>query len=519
MPDLMQSCLGLLLPLSIAVCRQDAEEVDVVIIGAGYSGLAAALTLQKANVSFRLLEAQQRVGGRALNRIVGSPGGEDDVIEVGGEWLAPQHVHALTLFHELGFSKFKRPYNFETNDSPVGPPCEGECSIRVRTQNRGWQQAATQSQVMSLFSSDVQLAINRTAAAILHAAAHVPCDAPLTNPESSYYDSISFDAYLRQFHDRDSEAYNWLTGFADDAEDIRQVSALAVFWVQNCSGGVVNSVKEDLWRVRGGTQGPAQKLAAGMRLQLQLGARVSDIISSGPDKFTVVSTRGVVMGRHVLIAGLSAPLVLGIHFHPPLPADVAQLFQRYPLGTSLKYSLVFKSPWWRARGFLGKILFLNGTSSGSTFTGECLDNSPYSWSRGVIMCFVEGAQNRAFEQLSALQRRSAMLNVLQEAFGEQHEDELEEVVEHNWASDEFSRGAYSSFHMPGIISDFWEPLSRIYHHHKLGPSGLWIAGADYSMTGLGYIDGAIKSGEKAAAAILGELRGGMRMNASGLVTI
>jgi len=480
------------------------EEVDVAIIGAGYSGLVAAHELWKSGVSFRIFEARDRVGGRTLNWLAGNSSDTDDVIELGGEWLAPQHKHALELVQNLGFSLFKRPYNTLDNFEHTSPWCSGNCSIRVFSSSRGWQDVATQSQVFNLLSQQSQEAVNSAKSALFQAAKEVPCDAPQSHPNASFYDSLSYAAYLSQVLQLKGEAYNWLAMYADDADSLSQISALSVLWTRSCTGGVVGSPREDFWRVRGGTQGPAQILAKQMQEHLYLRAPVTEVHELSGGKRLILSTRAKVVAKEVLIAGLSPPLVLGIRFHPPLPADVDQLLQRYPLGTSLKFSLVYSSAWWRSLGFLGKILILSGGAGASTlYTAECLDNSPYSWSRGVLMCFIEGDQNRAFMRLTATERKTAILDLLGEAFGESHPDEIEDIVEHNWADDEYSRGAYSSYPMTGVLTSFWQPLSSIYSNQTLGTSGIWVAGADYnSGTQIGYIDGAIESGMNVAERIV-----------------
>ena len=42
-----------------------AEDLDVVVIGAGAAGIGAARVLQEAGVAYRVLEARDRIGGRA----------------------------------------------------------------------------------------------------------------------------------------------------------------------------------------------------------------------------------------------------------------------------------------------------------------------------------------------------------------------------------------------------------------------------------------------------------------------
>ena len=63
----------------------EAREADVVVIGAGLAGLAAARALVAAGREVVVLEARDRVGGRTLNHDIG--GGK--VVELGGAWIGP----------------------------------------------------------------------------------------------------------------------------------------------------------------------------------------------------------------------------------------------------------------------------------------------------------------------------------------------------------------------------------------------------------------------------------------------
>ena len=166
--------------------------------------------------------------------------------------------------------------------------------------------------------------------------------------------------------------------------------------------------------------------------------------------------------RQVLLAGVPPPALLGITMEPPLPRDAAQLMQRLPLGTSLKYMVTYPSRWWKRRGFLGKITTtapppLNSSAGAgvSPFVSECLDNSPNSSARGVIMCFIEGRQNRAFFRAlpTPEMRRAHVAAFLNFSFegttNEVSERDLTEtvqaeeplsIIEHNWADKPYTRG-------------------------------------------------------------------------------
>ena len=89
----------------------------------------------------------------------------------------------------------------------------------------------------------------------------------------------------------------------------------------------------------------------------------------------------------------------------------------------------------------------------------------------MLTCLVEGPANRAFVQLSPaarLQHVSAFVNA---SFGGAPEAP-EAVVELNWADEPWTRGAYSTFHMPGVLSGFWDVFASIYHTSTLAHA-LW----------------------------------------------
>ena len=173
-----------------------------------------------------------------------------------------------------------------------------------------------------------------------------------------------------------------------------------------------------------------------------------------------------------------------------------------------RYMVVYPTPWWRHRGLLGKIENLwfgppedtyhttaayggNGGNTANTTTPssshqeryssyppvaskyitECLDNSPSSWSRGVIMCFIEGNKNRAFfrDLPTAAARQAHVVSFLGQAFNDTAAAAgVVSVEEHNWADKPFTRGAYSSYFPPGVLSSFWPEWRSILDHDLAG---------------------------------------------------
>ena len=80
------SLLSLILVLFLAACRKDKNikfEGDVIIIGAGASGLAAANKLEEKGISYQILEATDEFGGR----IQKNENFADFPIDLGAEWI------------------------------------------------------------------------------------------------------------------------------------------------------------------------------------------------------------------------------------------------------------------------------------------------------------------------------------------------------------------------------------------------------------------------------------------------
>jgi monoamine oxidase len=77
---------------------------DVIIIGAGLSGLSTAYQLKKRGVRFKVLEAQDRLGGR----IQTIQGNHNTPMEMGATWFGKEHVHLAALLTELNVGYFEQ---------------------------------------------------------------------------------------------------------------------------------------------------------------------------------------------------------------------------------------------------------------------------------------------------------------------------------------------------------------------------------------------------------------------------
>jgi monoamine oxidase len=459
------AALGTEAPPTSARSAAARRRVDVVVIGAGLGGLSAASDLVAAGHSVAVLEARDRVGGRTLNH----PIGDGQVVEVGGEWVGPGQSRILARAREFGIHTFK---TYTMGDQVL------EFENRVSRFN---------GLIPPLPEPDAS-DFDNLLATIVRLEATVPVDQPWTAPNAAALDSQTLETFrLANSSTRGAQFLLDLATRAVLAVEPRDVSLLhALFYFQS-GGGIINltstqgGAQES--RFVGGSQLVSIRLAERLGRRVVLDAPVRRIEQSRTG-VRVMSDAGNWHGRRVIVA-LAPTLAGDIDYEPALPAQRAQLTQRFPQGSVIKFEAVYPTPFWRADG-------LNGSSYCEIppvhFT---FDNSPPSGRPGVLLGFATGTSARQLTVQSAARRRDAVLGVFERLFGPQaaHPRRL---IEHNWSTEVWTRGCYAGFLAPGVWSDYGAalraPVDRIH----------W-AGTETSEIFTGYMDGAVRSGERAAS--------------------
>jgi len=203
-----------------------------------------------------------------------------------------------------------------------------------------------------------------------------------------------------------------------------------------------------------------------------------------------------VNAKYVILTGPPSTLNRYIEFDPPLPASKRQLFERLPLGNSVKAMLVYeKGPFWQDLGWSGTVFASRTLHDGSPLLSNCMDNTPAAGKPGVLLCFLEGDTSiEMMYEKSHQERFEYIASWLNESFGEEALN-ADFMLDYNWAEQPFIGGAYSSYFPTGVWrqmgSALREPFGRLY----------W-AGADYAEEGFGYINGAIESASRAVNQII-----------------
>jgi monoamine oxidase len=448
-----------------------SRETDVVVVGAGLAGLAAARKLRAEGIDCLVLEARDRVGGRTLNHSIG----DGKIVEVGGQWVGPTQTRVLELMRELGLESFP---TYQRGEHVI--EYQGELDRYTGTIPK------LSKRLLADFGQ-AQWKLDRMAR-------KVPADAPWTAAKAKEWDSQTLWSWMRRnvFTQgaRDALALGVEAVWAAQPEDL---SLLHVLFYISSAGGL-----DALWDTEGGAQdarvvGGSQLIS--IRMAEELGERVVleapvRRIAHEPDRVTVQADGFEVEARRVIVA-MPPTLTCRIAYDPPMPAMRDQLTQRIPQGAVIKCMAVYDRPFWRERGLTGQATSTDGPVK-LTF-----DNSPPDGTPGVLLGFLEGNQARELGAWSPDRRRAAVLECFVRLFGREAESPVD-YVDKSWADEEWTRGCYGCYMPTGA----W----TVYGPHLRAPIGpIHWAGAETATVWSGYMDGAVRSGDSAAEAVAATL--------------
>jgi monoamine oxidase len=458
--------------------KRRTRRADVVIVGAGIAGLTAARELTKAGKSVVVLEARDRVGGRVLNHPIG--GGE--VTERGGTFVGPTQDHIIELGAQYGVKTFD---TYDTGNN-VYIDAEGNKSTFSDTGITGSAPAdPLLLPDLATFVTDLDMK-----------STEVPVDAPWAAAKAAEYDGQSLETYLNgaftpQFKKLGAAACRPIFG-----AEPRELSLLFVLFYIASSGNETNvGTFERNFNTRMGAQ--QSRFAGGSQvipiaMAEELGKRVilrSPVrrIEQRKGHVRVVSDRATVTAKHVIVA--MPPALAGrIDYTPDLPAARDELMQRVPQGRLIKATAIYDRPFWRDQGLTGQVLSVDSTIA-ATF-----DDSPESGEPGVVFGFIGGDKARTFGKLSAKTQRETAIGDYVTFFGEQARNPRRVLIS-EWTKEKWSRGCPVGIYAPGVMTSFGEqirqPVRRIH----------W-AGTETSTYWNGYMDGAVRSGERVAAEVL-----------------
>lgn len=437
----------------------------LVVVGAGIAGLTAATELVARGHDVVVLEARDRVGGR----IHGIEIGQQVWADAGAAYLGDRHTALLALVENLGLTTtptvMKGRSRFALHGEPV--TCEGR------------------------FPPLSAVALGELFDDLDEVTRSVRVDAPWLGPNAAALDRLTVaewaDARLKH-----PDARLFFPLFLGEmmAADARDISVLHMAFYLQSGGGIkfLNAFEGGAQAAR--VSGGACRLCAGLarRLAGRVKLREAVLAIDQENGKAVVSTKTNTFQGDAVIVALPPLLADAIEYRPRLP--VRRAGPLTAAGCVVKVNLIFDSQVWHRDGLSGWSVNVEGPMLST------VDDSPTDGSIGVLTGFITGSEARRFAAVSAVDQRTAVFNQLHRLFGELPEPRAFHVTD--WLNADYSRGCYAALFGPAD----WMMLGP----HLTRPHGrVHWAGTETSTEFFGLMEGAIRSGKRAAGEIVRDL--------------
>lgn len=457
---------------SAASAESSPPQTQVIVVGAGFAGLCAARVLSRQGRKVVVLEARDRVGGRVkAAKIAGR------AIDAGGMWVGPTQTRLLDLIKEYGLHTVPQ---FETGTNIA---------------EFGGKRFTARGEAIG-FDPQTQEEYDRIIRDLTRLSDQVPLDAPWNMPRAEEYDQITADDWFLA-QTKNSAILGFLRAFvrAIFTADPYQISFLYfLFYLRSGDNydslyGFENAAQA--WTVKETMHQVAVLVAEELGKVIVLNAPVRSI-SQDSTGVLVTSDAGNWRCEYAIVA-VPLPLSVRIAYKPELPPQRDILAQHMPMGSVIKYWVAYETPFWRKRGLNG---MLQSDQPPSEFISG--DFTPSEGRPGLLAGFMEAHNSMAWTGRSTEERKKVVVERLISFLGPEAANPID-YEDQDWPADPWSRGCYGPSMAPGIMTTVGkvirQPHGRIH----------W-AGTETSTKWTGYIDGAIRSGERAADEVLARLK-------------
>ena len=457
---------GLAAP-AFALGDNKTNRVDVVVVGAGFAGLMAARNLKRRGRNVVVLEARNRVGGRTkAGQIAGQ------LVDTGGMWVGPSQTRLLEIVKE--YSLHTLPQFVEGRDIAL---LAGKRTTGLRED-------------LGLSHSD-NAEMDRVVRELDRLSQEVPLEAPWTAPRATEWDDMTADEWFRaniKSHAVRGFLHYFTVGIFT-CESWQLSFLFFLFYLRSGHNfedllGIENAAQ--MWTIKETMHGVAESIAQELGKSVLLEAPVTSI-SQDEGQVTVQSAKGNWTADYAIVA-VPLPLSVRISYEPPMPAGRDILAQRTPMGSVIKWWIAYDIPFWRKAGFNGS------TTTDVPPTGGFYDGTPPQGKPGLLVGFMEANSSLRYTGRPREERKKAIIEKVVQFFGPEGANSID-YEDQDWPAEVWSRGCYAASMEPGVLTTVGkylrEPHGRIH----------W-AGTETSPIWMGYVEGAIRSGERAAEEVL-----------------
>ncbi len=506
-------------------------QADYCVVGAGYSGLAAALRLKQTGNSFVVVEARNRVGGRIWSHHLS----DGTTFDVGGAWVSDWGLqpHVLNFIQQAEAISHK-PIKFFT---------QYEKGMNVLMHENGrvsfYDATAPLLDGLPSISEEGKLEVAGFIALLGQLSTYVVVDAPWTPvdfPEelvllaggapasTTEADRMTLLEMIDNSFENEEALQLMYTLFSNLlGKPLGEVSLLHMLFMLKTANGDIQALTGsgenqcEHYRLHGGLQQMALRIAEHIKPFLRLNHPVQKISSNHSG--VVVESAGLRVEAKRVISTVPVALLDKIIFDPPLPAARTTLQEGYKGGDVWKIWVAYDKPFWREPGYMGQKEGLSGesvTADPNNFLMVTLDGGEDTSAIGLLVGFVGAAKGDIFRQKSREERKAIILEELAQRFGkpaahpsskvhflplEPQSPVADPYFEWSWGGDPFTRGGFAGIPHAGIYTECGETLRHPYNR-------IHWAGVDTCTYPYATVSGAIQAGERAATeAILAEAAG------------
>ncbi|WP_413988166.1 flavin monoamine oxidase family protein [Labrys okinawensis] len=418
------------------------QRTEVVIVGAGFTGLAAASEFKAAGIDFRLLEARDRVGGR----VEGARNGLGERVDLGGQFFCEDMPGVMALAQQYGKTLVTTPFE---GDSLLQPASRNGHDIE-----EAFARAAALRQRMR--------AIDPADPAIAGLTASAWAERQETTPEARHM----FLSMVEGLWCKPAEAIPFWYVASNDQRITNKVSELQYF-----AGETLHSLAEDM----------ARSLGSGVETSQPVERIVRD-----SDGVTVEGRSRTYQARHAILA-VPPVMVRKIAFEPGLPPSLREALAAWESGTVVKSFLRYPSAFWRRKGLSGSVLWLDRRGL------YVCDASPDE-DHAMLVAFAGGPIATLWMANGEAMLRRQLLSRLVPALGPEAAEPLDFICR-DWSGDRWSGGGYSDDIMDMAARDAEDVLRR-------GLAEVSFASSELSPSFPSYVEGAITIGRLQARAVI-----------------